>query len=529
MAVGDKLVTLDGLKSVYQDVNGNIVDLKSAVFEYGEPTGIEWALGTFGSTGNYNSYKNVVRTNNAIVAKKGDVISCDSGYIIRVWLYNAASSDPLSDSFISGSRSDWVTSYTVPQNCYLRMVIGDTTNYTNNQYVLTDTSYSQHVVWDGFLLSSISDDITALQSDMQNAESEITQKMAGGYVDISELLNNDGGILQGAVGDVISFYPQYAQAYKSIAFPVDVGEKVRVSGEASADYRLWMFTDTDRKVLQKSTTFLNEENLEIVAPADGYIVFNALRTGQYTPKIEVWVSNLPQYIDANEKKTNYENISVNHGVLSAFSNIVCCGDSITTSVVYTGETWEGGQVTYQARAAYRRWTQILADRTGANVSYLATGGFTPKVWWETYASRIASADNQLAIIYLGTNGALTDTLDEDARGMDASQYNANNNTGCYCKTVKAWLDAGARVLLIHVKKGDDLYTTNAVIDKIGDKFGVAVVEVPGLWDNKYHSYPDGSGSNSVHYNDLGYAAFAETLMAAVGALDETMFLRLCPR
>lgn len=31
MAVGDKLVTLDGLKAVYQDVNGNIVDLKSAV------------------------------------------------------------------------------------------------------------------------------------------------------------------------------------------------------------------------------------------------------------------------------------------------------------------------------------------------------------------------------------------------------------------------------------------------------------------------------------------------------------------
>ena len=33
MAVGDKLVTLDGLKAVYQDVNGNIVDLKSAFGE----------------------------------------------------------------------------------------------------------------------------------------------------------------------------------------------------------------------------------------------------------------------------------------------------------------------------------------------------------------------------------------------------------------------------------------------------------------------------------------------------------------
>lgn len=513
----------------YSELTGEVADLKSAVFEYGKPSEIEWALGTFGSTGNYNSYKNVVRTNNAIVAKKGDVISCDSGYIIRVWLYNAASSDPLSDSFISGSRSDWVTSYTVPQNCYLRMVIGDTTNYTNNQYVLTDTSYSQHVVWNGFLLSSIRDDVTALQSDMQNAESEIIQKMAGGYVDISELLNNDGGILQGAVGDVISFYPQYAQAYKSIAFPVNIGEKVRVSGEASADYRLWMFTDTDRKVLQKSATFLTEQNLEITAQQNGYVVFNAIRTGAYTPKIEIWADNMAQYINAETQKNAFENISCNHGVLSAFSNIVCCGDSITTSVVYTGETWSGGQVEYTARSAYRKWTQILADRTGANVSYLATGGFTPVNWWNTYAGSISGADNQLAIVYLGTNGALTDTIDADAPGDDVSNYDKTTNTGAYCSIVKSWLDVGARVLLIHVKKGDDLYTTNAVIDKIGTKFGAAVVEVPGLWDNKYHSYPDGSGANTVHYNDLGYAAFAETLMAAVGALDETMFLRLCPR
>lgn len=33
MAIGDKLVTLDGLKAVYQDVNGNIVDLKSAIVQ----------------------------------------------------------------------------------------------------------------------------------------------------------------------------------------------------------------------------------------------------------------------------------------------------------------------------------------------------------------------------------------------------------------------------------------------------------------------------------------------------------------
>lgn len=41
MAVGDKLVTLDGLKAVYQELNGNTNDLKSAVDELTETTGTD--------------------------------------------------------------------------------------------------------------------------------------------------------------------------------------------------------------------------------------------------------------------------------------------------------------------------------------------------------------------------------------------------------------------------------------------------------------------------------------------------------
>lgn len=47
MAVGDKLVTLDGLKAVYQDVNGNIVDLKSALIDLKIP----FESGSFTSDG----------------------------------------------------------------------------------------------------------------------------------------------------------------------------------------------------------------------------------------------------------------------------------------------------------------------------------------------------------------------------------------------------------------------------------------------------------------------------------------------
>ena len=74
----------------------------------------------------------------------------------------------------------------------------------------------------------------------------------------------------------------------------------------------------------------------------------------------------------------------------------------------------------------------------------------------------------------------------------------------------------------------DLTITNSVIDAIGARFGCAVVDAPHLTDNKYHYYPDGSGINSVHYNDLGYSAFATSLINKVAALDDANMKLIIP-
>lgn len=380
--------TPEGYESLVVDV-GNLKSLVESplLFDYGEPSGIDYALGSFTSSGGFASYKNTVRTNNAVKAYAGSVISCSDGYIMRIYIYNSAAEPPAS-YFVQ--RSNWVTSYKVESDCYVRVQIGDTTHYTDNTYVLPNTNYKNNIVWTYFIKNTIRQAVTTLQ-------------------------------------------------------------------------------DT--------------------------------------------VNTLANGLD----------------VLSAFSNIFCCGDSLTASVVYTGETTEGGETTYTTRAAYKKWPDILGHKIDATPTYKAIGGYSAKDWWTAFSSYIAEADNQLAIIYLATNGGLTDTVDTDAPGDDVANYSKTTNTGCYCSIVKSFLDVGAKVLLLHVaKSSSNANTVNSVIDKIGDKFNVPYVTVPFLTDAKYHYYPDKSGQNTLHYNDLGYAAFTDLLIQAVGNLSTDLMARMIP-
>ena len=486
-------------------------------FNDNEPSGTTWQVGNLNNNGGYYSKRNVVRTNSAVSFPVGSTVSCDDGYLIRVYKYTSAD-----DITSFTSMTGWVTEYTATETGYIRLLIGDSTNYLNTDYVLENTDYKNNVNWH-VVTGTIQQDIAALQTEVN----KIPDKTDGGYVDITWQRVFDGRIDTPAAGQTVSYTPAAENAaYSYLIRDVKSGDKFRVSGSGGMDARLWAFVNASDEVVTRYTTY-NGENLIITAPADGKLILNFVAgNGKVTPKVEMWVGRTEQYALLDEQRADYLMQTKTLDVLTAFTNIVCCGDSLTRSVVYTGVDGQGGNIT---RMAHRTWPEILEAKTGANTTFIAFGGFDAKTWWENYNGKIAAADNQLAIIYLGTNGSLTDTIDTDAPGMDKSGYDVTTNTGAYCKIVKAWLDVGARVLLVHVKKTtNSIWATNAVIDKIAEKFGVAVVDVPLLKDVKYHSWPDGAGQNTMHYNDFGYAAFADLLMRCVDNLDDTMMKRLIP-
>ena len=225
-------------------------------------------------------------------------------------------------------------------------------------------------------------------------------------------------------------------------------------------------------------------------------------------------------VPAGERVERLEN---DYCILSEFDNIFCAGDSLTWGAVYTGS----GSSDF--RAAKKPYNAILQRLTGATVLRNAQPGID-SIGYVSKLSSIEEKTNQLVIIYLGTNGGLTDTLDTDAPGTDKTNYNTSTETGAFAYIVKHCLDVNAKVLLVTIYAGggsNGVATTNTVIGKMAEKFKVAVVENESL-PQKYHIWPNGQGYDYTHLNDFGYAAFAEYLIRQVNAMDNTMLARILP-
>jgi len=353
----------------------------------------------------------------------------------------------------------------------------------------------------------------------------INEKLDKGFYSLNDVIKNSnpGYINIGAVGDTIDYTPIYSSSRLFGVFQVSQSDVFKITGSGGNASRLWCFVDSNDVVLSRSAADLSITDLILVAPANGKLIINTYFKN-YNIRKQLNDGGIAYSEAVNKANYDYRNNGLD--ILSAFNNVTCCGDSLTASVVYTHDNGDG---THQVRSAYKKYPWILGQKIGAEAESVATGGYTATDWWGAYASRIVQKENHLIIIYLGTNGGLTDTLATDAPGTDYTQY-ANTNTGNYCKMVAKSLEVGARVLLIkiHHGGGGDTFTTNDVIDQIAEKFNVAVVNVPELQERKYHAFPDNTGVNDLHYNDLGYAAFAEALIRNVGILSDEMAVRLIP-
>ena len=236
--------------------------------------------------------------------------------------------------------------------------------------------------------------------------------------------------------------------------------------------------------------------------------------------------NPPSYVTAVDKKARLDiadavNVfNSNLNVLSAFQNIYCIGDSLTYGQVYTSAS--------ASRRSITTYPQALGKMLGVTVSQNAIGGFSAKDWWNGFKDNIVAKDGQLVIVYLGTNGGLTDSMNTDVVGDDYTQW-ADTNTGDYAKIIAKSQSVGANVLLImpYATSGD-LSTTKTVIKKMADRFGCGLLKAIEL-QNIYHLWPDGTGANAVHLNDLGYCAFASAIVRDVALMDAEYLAYLIPQ
>lgn len=200
------------------------------------------------------------------------------------------------------------------------------------------------------------------------------------------------------------------------------------------------------------------------------------------------------------------NASVLDYLTDAFSTAICIGDSVTEGV---------GSVSDHTKVKNYSYPTRLAQMTGWTIENAGKAGLTALQWWQQIFGNYDYSNYQAAIIELGLNSGLTDTLDTDVVGDDYTQY-ADTNTGGYCKIIEGIKAQNENIFIVLLISSNIDATTKNVINKIGKKYSLPVIDLTdrtyiNLSSSQYHTSND-----YTHFNIMGYLAKAKLIQLGLG-------------
>lgn len=214
---------------------------------------------------------------------------------------------------------------------------------------------------------------------------------------------------------------------------------------------------------------------------------------------------------------NYDNSDYSY-VINSYENILCIGDSLTEGI--TGEVKDGQYV-----ITNRNYPYFMEKKLGGTsfVTNAGASGRGAKDYWEVKIPTLDfdSKKYNLAIINLGTNYGLTDTIETDVNQY--SDYNdyANTQTGCYCKIIEYLKEKNPDITVLlctvpHNSANDGYTIRQEVIRKISRKYNLPIVD---LWNKSVMGTQKGNvyrPNDNLHYNELGYATLASEILKLGG-------------
>ncbi len=204
------------------------------------------------------------------------------------------------------------------------------------------------------------------------------------------------------------------------------------------------------------------------------------------------------------------NASVLDYLTDAFGTAICIGDSVTEGVV-TGFGPVQKQLSYPTR---------LGKITGWTIENAGASGLTALQWWQQKFSDYDYTQYQVALIELGLNSGLTDTLDTDVTGDDYTQY-ADTNTGGYCKIIEGIKAQNENIFIVLLISSNIASATADVIKKIGEKYSLPIIDLTdrtymNLTENKFHGKLSNGNYDYTHMNIMGYLAKAKLVHLGLG-------------
>lgn len=355
---------------------------------------------------------------------------------------------------------------------------------------------------------------------------------------------NSGALQEVEIGEINEGYYIVRDSGKKV--PLDTGRYSNPIPVKKGDYIIFVasgaqsgatpmiatisLTDSDGSFYKPMTVKGGEDMSNVYSQCyieeDGYI---ALSWISFSPYLTLYKSSsdvLNQVFKAikelrhNPDEIKFENIDYisKYGFTYFFDKCICIGDSVTHGHIYDYPRTpvNGKVIPSKAYPAY------LAKMTGWEVINAGKAGITPKGWWTTMFPNYAYTDYDLAIIELGYNQGLTDTLDVDVEPYEGYANYAETNTGCYCKIIEAIKEANPNILLVLVISSNFSATNEAVVRKIADRYGLPLIDLKdktyiNLSDTKYHGYNSGESTSKdyVHFNFVGYLAKAKFIFNAL--------------
>ena len=204
----------------------------------------------------------------------------------------------------------------------------------------------------------------------------------------------------------------------------------------------------------------------------------------------------------------------------AMDNIICIGDSLTEGCYY-GSTWT--EKPYDGVPLKQNYPYMLGRMLRCGVENAGFGGYSASDWWSNKQNTYDFTAYDTAIIWLGTNGGLTDTLDTDCIGDDYTSY-ANTNTGNYCKIIGKIKQTNPWCKIVVVKvfaSGTSAMVTetNRTIGKIATRFGVVLVDNSGLGVTPHPELHD--NINNIHFGKAGNIYLANKMIIDMGQYFDT--------
>lgn len=450
-----------------------------------------------------------------------------SGTVAYDYFLKADSNMELVFSFYAGSSPDYVKQ----NESWVKRLY----NFSGNSYILAQ-----------YLTKDISLDITPV-SLSKNANS-ITRYGAVSSDDTSF----STVAIDVSAGDVVIYHGYASPTMAAISSVVT--EDVDDEGGTSGTEELGTTQLTSVKPLvmgETNSTYSKDYVLCVEDGVDQIVVsgYNSKIGLSWLKIISSFNGNVKYLMEsiANEKSTEVASAKINP--IFGFTNIVAVGDSLT----YCG---------VGNRQAYRPWPTHIQKKYGLDECLIfGRPGQTAVGIWNTFKGenqytgsiRVPEGGKTIAFVYVGTNGGVVDEwLDTSAPIADVETYEtswANDYTGCYCKIVQRLLNAGAKVVLVlpraggtgqrdreqevemdrYAPEGWTLEDTRRSVVAIAERYNLAYVDARNCHskDNVLHYFPDGS-YNSLHYNDFGYAYFADKLVEELCSLPYEMMMKILP-